>query len=194
MSNKLPNGPALWDAILEIVGCKAVVAGGCIRDYLLECNPNDIDMFVAFETLDSWTRWANAFIKKFPDFHLLDGDLGAQYAKAVENVLYGVLEGELLGYKVNIVARTSFRFGDVYELVDSFDFKILQHWYYRGELRSTGAALKDVAYRTATLHHERHVSQSIKRFLTFNERSNGLLSVNIPFSTDSVIVNQIKEG
>lgn len=131
-----PNGPELWDKILE--GVREIyepeyvcVAGGAVRDYKLKQQPKDIDVFV----------------KMKEDWHpnqLLDeaGSLGwkgvnlkgnADYEKIPDPKI--VLNGWVFEYNVDLIFQSK---ATGQGIVEGFDFGICQHWY-DGELHSTVA-------------------------------------------------------
>lgn len=188
------NGPKLWDAVLEVIGHrKAVIAGGCIRDWCLNIAPKDIDIFVPCGNMDEWLEFKYNLVSEQSDlFDLLDIQEGKEYERTdfskERNPLYGVLAGQILGCEVNIIARTSHTSNQ--ELIDLFDFDILQAWY-SPHPDSTGRKFfwndhHKVALmtRTATITHDKHLEQSVARFMRFNRRHPGLLSLNIPWDYD----------
>lgn len=183
------NGPALWDALLEALNVDgAVIAGGCIRDYMLGLEPKDIDICIpAKNTEDFWNLVGNI------DEHLFDLSDCRDNSEYEEDapVLFGVLEGEGLGVTVNIIGRSDYSTGCVQDLVRGFDFYVLQGWYSNsrdmdkgGGLNCLPAMLRDIQNKTATLAHERHREQSITRFDRFNKRNPGILRLNDQFKLD----------
>lgn len=178
----LKNGPVLWEALLEAIDLDgAVVAGGCIRDYLLRLEPKDIDIFVPhgnrqeFEELIASLNATGIF-----DLTLMDGE-----AYRTDDMLsvVGVAEGEALGFPINIIARIAHLSG-AWELINSFDFGILQ-WAFvstKEPLISTTQAFMDIALRNATLAHDRTREQSIERFKRFERRTDARLLLIDPYA------------
>lgn len=181
------NGPKLWDQLLEAVGVDgAVIAGGCIRDYMLGLEPKDYDIFVPCQTLKEWTDLKYAkFAGVSTLWELSDTQEGAEYNKSDfgETPLLGVMEGEMLGVRVNIIARTSHADGPE-ALIRSFDFHVLQAYYAGDMVEATPAMTRDIHQKRATLAHEKHKEQSIARFERFNARNPGVLRFRNPFGID----------
>lgn len=193
------NGPKLWSDVLSAVGVPgAVIAGGCIRDYRLNAEPKDIDVFIPVDSREAFeeacckvSKIAGELVVLEPGEHANPpGRRYAEYDLALgeAGVLHGVAEGELLGYPVNIIGRKAHA-GGVVGLVNSFDFDILQCWYDGHSIRSTYPADRAAVVRIATMAHDRHVEQSIARFMRFNGRHPGLLSLNIPYK----VVSNVQE-
>jgi len=104
------NGPALWDALLDAVNVPgAVVAGGSIRDWCLGIDPKDIDIFVPCKDLDAWIDFKYNLLGSTSLHDILDTQEGKEYERTDfsrdANPLYGVLEGEMLGVTVNLIAN-----------------------------------------------------------------------------------------
>jgi hypothetical protein len=192
------NGPALWETLIEALDIPgAVIAGGCIRDYVLGHEPKDIDLFVPignrqeFEeliaTLNDSSVWS---------LEVLDGQ---EYRVHDPHSVIGVAEGEAIGLPVNIIARCSqlptstldvegFEYhgtADNWSLINSFDFGILQ-WSFSSTSEGivcTTQALMDLAARTATLTHNSTYDQSIERYKRFNTRCPGALRLVDPYGS-----------
>lgn len=177
------NGPDLWDRLLSEVNVPgAVVAGGCIRDHRLELDAKDIDIFVPLTD-----RNAVAALGERLGLHLIEveGPEAREYAEHFKGVLVGVLEGDLLGWPVNIVARVAHE-GGTAALLESFDFGIVQcAWSPEDGYTQTTAHTHDLRDRTATLTLERNAEltqTSYERFLRFDARNPGVLKMVDPFS------------
>lgn len=176
----MKNGPELWATLLTVIGVPgAVVAGGCIRDYKLGLEPKDYDIFVPVDTREG----LQALADRLPgDLRLIEfecEDDGGNYAEYFKGVLIGVLEGDLLDYPVNIVARQPHLEGGTQGLIESFDFGILQCAYeLGGHITQTSAFQHDLLDRTATLVVDRGEdlkANSHLRFMRFDERNPGVL-------------------
>lgn len=197
------NGPELWSFLLGEIGMAgAVVAGGCIRDYLLGVEPKDIDIFVAIDARQKLEQLGDKLGSGW-NVELMNLECEEQYEEAFDGELVGVLEGEAYGVPVNIVSRRA-HFGrakatareylnddwtdcldepDNWSLINSFDFGILQA-SYQGEdtgVILTPAALRDLANKTATLTRDRYYEQSLVRFDRFNSRNPGKLVIVDPY-------------
>lgn len=173
------NGPELWGQLLDAVNVKgAVVAGGCIRDFLLEVPPKDYDIFIP------------------GDLHELEGVVGEMNAlgtadltilgwngdyESYDDPLKAVCEGEILGLPANIICNERMYQGPEY-LVEGFDFAIAQGWWCQGMLEPqlTEAAQKDIRDRTATLVTYRTYDRSRRRFDRYNARNGAILKLVDP--------------
>lgn len=181
------NSPLLWNQVLEVIKFPgAVVAGGCIRDLCLGVPPKDIDVFVPCEDLQQWTDWKYAFLSDHAGvYDMSDTQEGKEYDRTdfsrEANPLYGVLEGELIGQQVNIIARTTHT--SPQELIELFDFAILQAYWDGESMKYNKEQAIDCQFMRATLTHDKHVAQSINRFMRFNTRHPGLLALSVPFET-----------
>lgn len=177
-----PNGPALWDTLLEALNVPgAVIAGGCIRDYHLGLTPKDYDICVpGFQRpgLIDLAKCREGVADLTPLWWDEDGGEDKDYDSPD---LIGVLEGELLGHPVNIIARADHDDG-LKALIEGFDFHIVQ-FAYSTQLGITGtdAAEWDLANRTATLAHTKFTELSYKRFDRFNVRNPGVLTMVDPY-------------
>lgn len=174
------NGPELWDLLLETANVKgAVIAGGCIRDYLLDVPPKDYDMFIAGspDELEGICKRLNA--EGAADLTVM------QWNGTYDNYddpLVGIIEGEMLGFDVNIIANDRM-YHSPENLVEGFDYAVSQGYYALGmtEPVLSEAAQKDIDNRTATLVNDRTYSRSIKRMDRYNARNGGILKVIDPY-------------
>lgn len=189
------NGPALWDKLLSVVDVDgAVIAGGCIRDYMLRLEPKDYDIFVPVTSRDALEALVDR-LSTVGDLTMLEpgehaNPPGRRYAEYDDafgegGMLHGVAEGELLGVPVNIIARTAHADGPD-ALIRSFDFCVLQAYYSGEGIEATPGMVRDIHQKRATLAHEKHKEQSIARFERFNYRNPGVLSYRNPFGIDVV--------
>lgn len=202
--NAIPNrnGPALWDALLNVVGTywKPVIAGGAIRDYYLGIEPKDIDIFVPAEDDDDVVSIIDQMSPLLAHGRFIwlneDADTGAilmgdvditkakiEYNKAAfSQDLIAVWEGEILGIPVNIIGRRSLENGPQ-ALINEFDFNVVKGYYYGdGIVVATGPMEADIVAKTATLAHDRTHKQSLQRFERFNMRNPNLLRIVDPYS------------
>lgn len=197
------NGPALWDAILEQVGqhWQPIVAGGAIRDFILNVPPKDIDVFVPAQFVEDVTSivaslnpltshgriiWINQeAYENTPDLQFLEANQSAEEysGDGFAPDLIAVWDGEILTVPVNIIGRRMLEDGPA-ALVNTFDFDVLKAYHEKGTTVFTDAASRDLAKRTATLSHSQSYEQSLRRFARFNKREPGLLALRDPFSQE----------
>jgi hypothetical protein len=134
---KLDNAPELWDKLLDAVReiyepTYVCVAGGAIRDHLLEKPPKDIDIFIKLPPGDYTGRfvldnaetlgWKNPVLKN---------------DQAYENAeVQCVVGAKAFDYEIDLCFLFQANTGE--EVVKNFDFGICQHWY-DGEIHSTKA-------------------------------------------------------
>lgn len=173
------NGPELWGQLLDAVNVKgAVVAGGCIRDYLLGTRPKDYDIFIPGDTdeLEAIVSRMNAA----GTAELTVMGWNGSYEN-YDDPLRAVSEGTILGYPANIICNDRMYRGPEH-LVEGFDFAISQGWWCQGALEPqlTPAAQKDIRERTATLMNHRTYNRSIKRMDRYNIRTGVNLKVVDP--------------
>lgn len=172
----LKNGPVLWETLLEAVDkFGAVVAGGCIRDFMLRLDPKDIDIFVPFSNRQEFEE----FITELNTHGIFDLTLveGEAYRTHDPDGIIGVAEGEGLGFPINIVARCAQMHEpgtiDNWNLINGFDFGILQ-WSFQSTKQGivgTTQALMDLAGQQATLTHPNTYERSLERFERFTSRN-----------------------
>lgn len=184
------NGPALWDAIMAVVGThwQPVVAGGAVRDFYLRQEPKDIDVFVPATCTEDFTSIIDSM-----DVSLAHGTIisnfanpsaVSEYEAGEANEVFGVWEGEIIGVPVNIVGRKSLGYGPV-SLVETFDFGINQVAYDTdGQVQSSVLYEHDIAAKTFTLWHNRTYAQSLERFDRINERHGDAYRLVDPFITE----------
>lgn len=177
----MKNGPELWDAILRgLNDASAVIAGGCVRDYLLGREPKDIDVFVNVACKDQLRVLGRALPATFSVSlmrELTEYEVAPDWVGEVSGVLDGSFcpEGSHDIFddytQVQIIGRPSADFGGA-QLVSRFDFGITRSWY-DGELHDTPEAAQDRANRTVTLMRwdtDDHVRSSLKRFERWRDR------------------------
>lgn len=180
------SGPAVWGALLNQIRAAAparyVVAGGAIRDYWLGLEPKDIDVFV-----DTPTRLDLAALAL--DINAVSGFdvsmIDIEEYQTDDPHLVGCLEGTWTFndevWPINVVARPALLAGPL-SLVNTFDFGILQAWWdlTSREIQTTAACDFDRDELFATLMHDRHPSQSMERFMRFQERNGEVLTFRDP--------------
>jgi len=183
------NGPALWQAILEIVGLhwRPVVAGGCVRDYVLVRNCKDIDVFVPASCREDFDSIIEQLDPKTCHGKIIshgpEGDCANEYRLGEETECFGVWEGEIIGLPVNIVGRKSLEEGTD-ELVATLDFGINQCAWGPWRWTTTSYFWQDKHANTFTLAHNRTYEQSLARFDRINARHGGLYRLVDPFITE----------
>lgn len=128
-----PSGvPAIWDEILETLHkakIPAVLAGGTVRDHILNRPVKDIDVFVpscaAGELVLTWTGWEPEGIKA-----LRNSDLS--YAPWSDGSVQWTVTLDWKGHKVQIIGVYLKEF-TARNIVERMDFGLCQAWYDREE-------------------------------------------------------------
>jgi len=180
------NGPKLWADMLAAINIPgAVVAGGCIRDCFLNVEHKDIDICIPARSCNDMMQYVDG-LRERGIFH---GDMMAREEYEADEIedgaLYGVASGELMGFKVDLIARKVHQEGPV-ALIESFDFGFVQMCYDGERVIDTAASRGDRYLQRYTMAHDRHIEQSLARFYRFNARNPGLLSLNVPFEYNYV--------
>lgn len=171
----LKNGPELWDAILKEMNPGAVIAGGAVRDYLLDVEPKDIDVFMGNPVVPPVSSDPNdlSFLE-YRDprnqlFRIDDRYERMEEYAAVSNITV-VSSGTMFGYKVDAIEIEDF---DPATLLDGFDFSINRSMYFDQAIIDTEEARNDRERGTVTLKLGDRMERSEKRFSRFNERMGG---------------------
>jgi hypothetical protein len=176
------NGPKLWADMLTAINIPgAVVAGGCIRDCFLSLEPKDIDICIPATSSEELYDIVEDLIAR----GVFNGELmeRKEYEADEEEdgELFGVASGEMMGFQVDLIARKVHLDG-VQALIESFDFGFVQMAFsIEDGLVCTPANVADRYTKRYTMQHDRHVEQSIGRWLRFNNRHPGLLALDLPF-------------
>ncbi|AXN53712.1 tRNA nucleotidyltransferase [Sphingomonas phage Scott] len=178
------NGPKLWADMLAAINIPgAVVAGGCIRDCFLSVEHKDIDICIPARSCNDMMQCVDGLRER----GLFHGDMMDREEYEADEIeegsLFGVASGELMGHKVDLIARRIHQEGPM-ALIQSFDFGIVQVFYDGESCKFTDAQRIDSMVRRATMMHDRHVEQSLARFFRFNQRNPGLLALAVPFEYD----------
>lgn len=180
------NGPELWAMVLgparEAFG-SGVVAGGCVRDYLLGCPPKDIDVFVAVRDREHLVEGAKRLGKAFAVAPMTVEEASEYEAGVWVSDVRGVLDGDFspypdarpdefekifTTYRVQIIGHEGEELSGE-KLVETFDFGITRCWW-DGELHDTPEAKRDRDERTVTLlfaENEERAQRSATRFDRF---------------------------
>lgn len=176
MAFKKANGPKLWAEVLSHFPPGAVVAGGCIRDYLLREPAKDIDVFM------NCTDWPQGC---FPGFAPLGEDRNEEYAAmpTIAVVARGVIGGRQIDAVGVILEGDAL---DGAELMNTFDFAISRCWF-DGEIHDTPEAAKDRADGTVTLLLGDRIERSRRRFERFNARNGGGFTLIEAFPAPTLI-------
>lgn len=141
------NGPSLWAEILAqvrpVYGDTAVIAGGCVRDYLLGREPKDIDVFVnastarlAVRSFDLPRRFMVSALAKASEYEDESNDFGAEVAGVLDGT-YTDTEGR--EHAIQIIARPHPDFSGP-QLVAQLDLDICRSWYDGATLHETPEA------------------------------------------------------
>lgn len=151
------NGPELWEKILKpIRSCygHAIIAGGCVRDYLLGFPPKDFDVFVNVPTREALESRLDDLLDQGYDGgpleRLDDEDYQLDELLDVRGVLDGHLQFGQLELNVQIVARPSTPF-DGATLTSKFDLGIAQAWYENGQIGRSSQFDRDVDDRSISI-------------------------------------------
>lgn len=158
-----PNGPELWNDILTVVrrtgGMSAVIAGGAVRDFILDVEPKDIDVFVRVEDLFPEMPQASDGFEFIPT----EGEARLDEYQSMNNVQV-VFFYEYGGRDLQIVAVSglpSEGFGAA--LVETFDLGLTRIWTDGVRPFWTEAFLADLGKNAVTrLLHDRPERSKIR--------------------------------
>jgi predicted nucleotidyltransferase len=145
----MANEPDLWDKLLYAVNeiyepTYAIVAGGAVRDYMLDENPKDIDIFVHYEgsreiphiiELAEQLGWTDIQIKGNPDLY------------KGKSLTWMTVSGRYRGAPVDLCFTDA---KSAEEIVAKFDWCICQQWYDGKDIHATKAAKFDIAKKQWT--------------------------------------------
>lgn len=169
------NGPNLWSAILAQMPPGSVIAGGAIRDWYLDVEPKDIDVFTGSPPpLSEQPGPDEDFIlyrEPRSGLYRIDNYYERQEEYRAMGNIELVSSGKMLGYRVDLVQMTDFTNGPA--LVEGFDFAINQQWFDGDLVYRTVASINDLANHTVTLLRNDRLERSLKRFERFNTRMGG---------------------
>ena len=140
---KSPNGPEIWDKLLEAVDeifepKMSCIAGGAVRDYCQGVAHRDIDLWLCpskvpesvdeLEALGQCLGWR--------EFRLKSAPKGYEGKKEIECVF----QGYVFDSNIDIIFTT---LDSPRQVVEEFDYYINQHWYHKGEVNYTPEAKTD---------------------------------------------------
>ena len=193
------NGPTLWDEIIgklirsdvdfPQLASKAVVAGGAVRDYMLDLKPADIDVFIIPASLDMSVAFAGY------GFSLNNQDLSRAGHPEYEEWSAGRLTGLMDGYyvdsdgdkhKVQLIYSQDLCVSEG-ELAMNFDSEINRVVYCGGgeDVQTIGNALHDYKQKTYTVTSaSRSHDRTKARYQRFNYKNPGLLAYINPFEAE----------
>ncbi|WCD56149.1 tRNA nucleotidyltransferase [Caulobacter phage KSC] len=185
------NGPDLWHSLLEdivaVFGGDAIIAGGCIRDFMLGLEPKDIDIWVNERDLVSmrnlmqrlmstdfdWSWDLTEMEDGDPDYNGGIGDNLLIWEGTVQNTGGVILD-------VNIIACPEHADG-IEAVVNRFDMDICQWWFSGGMIHQTPAALQALDNKVCTVVRGHDWERAVRRFDKFNARHPGVLTFVNPF-------------
>lgn len=147
------NGPELWNYILAQIP-NGIIAGGCVRDYLMGVEAKDVDVFVSDCTYDKFEGW-----EAHPE---------AEEYEAGDHVAF-VMQRTLEGVTVDLIGLALKDFSGE-EIIKTFDFGITRSWY-DGEIHDTYEASEDRTNGRITLMIPDRMLRAVRRFERFNERN-----------------------
>lgn len=157
------NGPNLWKAILAHMPPGSVIAGGAIRDWFLDVEPKDIDVFVGPHGSNAWDARSGLY--------RIDGTHEREEEYQALNNINLVSTGTLFDRRVDLVELSVPVTGE--SLVAGFDFAVNQTWFDGDMIYRTTPCVQDLANHTVTLITDDRLERSLKRFARFNERMGG---------------------
>ena len=187
----MKNGPALWDEILHrlttpvpnlgvTLASSAVIAGGAVRDYMLDLTPADIDVFIVPWDLDMHASFAGVGLAMRPD-SIMDEN-HEEYDHWSRGDLTGLMTGiyidnERQQHKVQLIYRASLNAG-VADLCRSFDSEINKVAYSgNNDVAMYGKAKQDFEHKTYTCDKYAYSpSVTFGRYQRFNYRNPGVLN------------------
>lgn len=169
------NGPNLWGAILKQMPPGSVIAGGAIRDWYLDVEPKDIDVFTGGQIPPDDPPTQECFFTEAfnprSGLYRIDNYYERQEEYQAMGNIQLVSSGQMLGYRVDLVEMTDFTGGD--DLIEGFDFAMNQMWFDGDLVYRNNAAVQDLANHTVTLLRDDRLERSLRRFERFNERMGG---------------------
>lgn len=155
----MENGPELWNTILaQIPG--GIIAGGCVRDYLMGVPAKDIDVFVSVHQSTNFNGW-----EPHPD---------AEEYEAGDHVAY-VVQREVEGWTVDLIGMDPKVLTGEF-VISQFDFGLTRCWY-DGEIHDTVEAAHDREKGRITVMINDRPDRLLKRFERFNARNGGTWSL-----------------
>lgn len=155
----------ILDAVRQLTGLDAVIAGGAVRDHQLAVSPKDIDVFV-----QSAPNGHGMLPEPFR--YLEPNDARASEYEGKQWVKY-VYDYDLRGHavqliEVNIPAGPTF--GE--QLVSSFDIGLTRCWY-DGQIHEMPEFVADAAAGCQTILITDRLERSIARAERFSQRHGG---------------------
>jgi hypothetical protein len=155
------NGPELWRDILREMPPGAIIAGGAVRDYLLDIKPKDIDVFMK----------PAGWIENRPSgFHRIDDNNERDCEYRAMSGIHSVSQGDKFGFSLDVIEMDSF---DPARTVGAFDFALTRCWFDGMSIHDTVEAQLDRWFETATLLIDTRPARAEARFNRFNLRAGG---------------------
>ena len=117
------NGPDLWKFVLgnvqEIYGCEACVAGGAVRDFLLDLPVKDIDIFIDH-------NFPEIVLESMRELNFGEGtNLSDRKYQQHDKEIKGVWEFyDVKGHVINLIMRPIPKEDYVRNVLNTFDFNI----------------------------------------------------------------------
>lgn len=158
------NGPKFWSEIRSAIITagnwrgQPMIAGGCVRDWLIGLEPKDIDVFVSAENFVQPTgdHWEQDPVNPMPP-EIRDGYEGLNNITAVSNLLYK-------GQAVQIIELAQGM--NPHEYVYSFDMELLRGSYDERGLVVPADAIKDIEQKQIFISRwSENTQQRAQRFL-----------------------------
>lgn len=156
------NGPKLWSTILaalEPCTSFAIVAGGAVRDFMLDAQPKDIDVFVLMKDFSKIPEW-------LIPVDMSNDALSEEYEGL--NYVAGLWRGELHGQRVEMIELADLVSGGTPEaLVNAFDFGATRCWFANDGICTTVECQTDLDCNLYTLLIADRLERSVNRFARF---------------------------
>jgi hypothetical protein len=173
-------------AKLQAVGVKGLIAGGAVRDHLLNRPVKDIDVFVPYsEDIEQKLQAAFGVLHVNPlisaEYAGAGGEVEHVYEVAISSDPFGSLE-EITRPPLQIIVLAPGL--DPVDRARHHDFGICQAWYLgNGQFGETLAFTNDVMHQRFTLSHcedQQQFDRSMRRWERFRERFDGFY-LYVPF-------------
>ncbi len=172
----LTSGMILEDAANAADGrtprATRMLAGGYVRDTLLDKDPKDFDFFVPTSGAGGANRIIQGLTRVIgpPDKNSLDNKEDAKQYVAMGGLLIGVVTYNNLPLFDGLPVQFVFTQADLNQTLKNFDFGICQVGFGNDGLKMTHQFMRDVTNKTCTLHNTHSKERSLKRYESWLSR------------------------